>query len=140
MGANAKSLCQSASNYWWSMVRRASIRPPLNQATFVEKRGAFVRAGHPDHHRRRVGHIPETFLAFPHRGFGTFTLAYVHVYADHADGIAPRISEHLALAVQRVNSAIRPNNPELSAEMVGALDDTTQFLAHPDSVLGINQF
>src|SRR5260221_8187171 len=35
------------------------------EPTVVEKGAQFVRARHPDHHRRCVGHVPKTSLAFP---------------------------------------------------------------------------
>jgi hypothetical protein len=52
----------------------------------VEEGAPAVGLGHPEHHRRRVGHVAEARLALAHRGLGAAAGAHVEHQGDHAFG------------------------------------------------------
>src|SRR5215472_11029722 len=72
----------------------------------VEKGAKLVRPGHPNHHWRSVGHIPETLFAFPQGLVGVFTLADIHVYAQHANSLPLGIPDYLPLAEKPANRPV----------------------------------
>ena len=47
-------------------------QPPL-----VEERAQLVRSGHPDHHRRRIGHVPKALFALAQGRLGALSLGDV---------------------------------------------------------------
>src|SRR5260370_15511994 len=56
------------------------------EPTFIEKGAEFVRARHPDHHRRCICHSAKTSLTFPQRLLRLLLRGYIHPDANKPGG------------------------------------------------------
>ena len=92
------------------------------EPAFVDERAAFVGAGYPDHQRRGVGHVPESFIAFASRRVGPQSVEFsdIGAQAGKAGRAAGRVAQRRAAPLNPPAAAILRQDAALEERLRSA--------------------
>ncbi len=113
----------------------------------LEALGAVVPAAHVafgvEHVDRVVAHALEqqavVLLGVAQRAFRLLALGHVEADAEHADGGAAVVADHLADAVQMTNAAVRTHDALFVAEIRARLERGADACLHLRAIVGMDE-